>query len=262
MVAKGHESLPEGRLALAKMMTPHWFVEHGKHILTASVAIAALLFFLLPLSKRFTSGRADYLKAETAFSTWAAQEKHDLALFKQVSDPLARHPELAAKFGAMIAQRLLTLGETKLAESYAQAALKRTHALLSPYHALFSENTLLISQGRLQEALEAAYQLKNRMAQDDVLWTNDKYSTKGGRTLYAYNLLRIASLEREVGSQNGERAAWDDILHNAGWEGRTTQAKTYDPEAFKILAENFQTGDVSLVDFIHQRKKELGRVVN
>ena len=262
MAAEGHESLPEGRLALAKMMTPHWFVEQGKHILIASAAIAALLFFLFPLSKRFSSGRADYLKAETAFSTWAAQEKHDLALFKQVSDPLARHPELAAKFGTLIAQRLLTLGETKLAESYAQAALKRTHALLSPYHALFSENTLRISQGRLQEALEAAYQLKNRMAQDDVLWTNSGHATKGGRALYAYNLLRIASLERETGSKNGEKAAWDEILYNAGWEGQTAHSKTYDPEAFKILAENFQTGDVSLVDFIQQRKKELGRLGN
>jgi hypothetical protein len=33
--------------------------------------------------------------------------------------------------------------------------------------------------------------------------------------------------------------------------------KTYDPEAYSLLAKNFSQGDVSLLDYIEQRKKEL-----
>ncbi len=126
MSFKGHESLPEGRVALAKLMTGHWFIEHTKQVFFVASAIAILLFMLFSWNKRFVGSRSDYLKAETAYSAWAALDNHDLALFKQMSDPLERHPELSAKFGALIAQRLLTLGEAKLAQDYAQAALTRT----------------------------------------------------------------------------------------------------------------------------------------
>jgi hypothetical protein len=255
MRVKGHESLAEGRAALAKMMTAHWFVEHGKQFVYAAVAIAVLMVFLFSWNKRFTGNRSDYLKMQAAFSTWAAQEKHDLVLFKEVSEPLNRHPELAAKFGTLIAQRLLVLGEAKLAQEYGQAALKRTKALLCPYHAQFSQNTLLISQGRLKEALEAAYGLKTQMTSDEALWKVKNHPLTAGRALFAYNLLRIASLEREAGSLEGEKAAWDEVLRNSGWDAKAGGSPTYDPEAFKMLSENFQSGEVSLLDYINQRKK-------
>lgn len=227
MKVEGQQSLSEGRAALAKMMTAQWVIEHGKQLGYGAFAIAALLFLLLSWSKRFSGSSSDYLKAEVAFSTWAAQDKHDLALFKEVNDPLKRHPELAAKFGTLIAQRLLALGEAKLAQDYAQAALQRTKALLCPHHALFSQNTLLISQGRLQEALQGAYALKEKMAGD------------ASNTLFAYNLLRIAALERETGAFDKEMAAWEEVL-NCG--------------AFAQLSGNFQSGDVSLSDYIKQRQ--------
>lgn len=261
MRAKEHEALSDGRVVLAKMMTAHWFVEHGKQIAYASVTIAALLIFLFSWSRRSTGERSDYLKAEAAFSTWAAQEKHDLALFKQVNEPIERHPELAAKFGTLIAQRLLALGEAKLAQGFAQAALKRTKALLSPYHSLFSENTLLISEGRLQEALSSAHQLKAQMADDEALWKEEGQSFKTGRALYAYNLLRIASLEREAGSIEGEMTAWQEMMQSAGWTKERGISRRCDPAAFKALSENFQSGDVTLVDFIRQRMKDLNLLI-
>jgi hypothetical protein len=258
MKATQHESLPDGRVALAKMMTMHWIGEHGKQILSAALTIAIVLFLLFFLGKRFMgSDRSDYLKADAAFSTWVAQEKHDPGLFKQLSDPLVRYPELGAKFGTLIAQRLLTLGETKLAHEYAQAALARTKALLSPCHSLFSQNTLIISQGKFKEALEAAYHLKSIMAEDSALWANDKYPLRSGRVLYAYNLIRIASLEREAGTKEGEIAAWEEVMRCAGWGARPPHPKTYDPEAFKTISQNFQSGEVSLWEYIQQRTKIL-----
>ena len=251
------ESLLQRRIAAAKMISLDWFATYNKQIIAAICAIITVSFFLLPLMRLTNRGRLDYLQIQNAFTNWDSQTKHDPALFKPLRDSLARNPELSTKFGTSIAQRLLSLGEIKLADEYAQAALKRTKTLLSPYHIHFSQNTLLISQGQMKRALELAYQLKKTMEEDELLWKDKEYSLQAGRTLYAYNLLRIASLEREIGSKQRENAAWDEILRSAGWAGAAPHPKTHDPLAFKAIAENYQVGEVSLLDYIQQRKREI-----
>lgn len=256
MKAKEYESLPDGRIALAKLMSGHWFAAHGNKILYGVVSIIVLLFFLFFWNQRFSGGRSDYLKVDAAFSNWFNQEKHDSMLFKQVKEPLERHPELAAKFGGLIAQRLLTLGESNLARGFAESVLKRTKNVLScPYHSLFSENTLMISQGCFKEALSASHQLKLCMEVDEALWTPS--IVNAGRILYAYNLLRIAALERQAGSPEGESAAWDEILQNIDGSARSVSSKRMDADAFKMISEHLHSGDASLLGFIQQRKREL-----
>lgn len=248
------EILPEGRVALAKIVTLRWIASHVKQIFYAVCTLIALLIFLFTFSKKFMSSPvSEYVKVQTAFANWAGKESHDAALFKELSIPLARHPQLAARFGTLIAQRLLSLGETTLAKEYADATLKRTKALLSPYHALFAENTLRISQGELIPALKAAHQLKKAMESDEKLWRDKKETS---RILYAYNLLRIAALEREAGSIAGERAAWEEVLSSAGWANRPHHPRTYDPETFQKLSANFQSGRVCLVEYIEKRLRE------
>jgi len=248
------EILSEGRVVLAKIVTLRWITSHAKQIFYTLCTLIALLVFLFSFSKKFMSNPvSDYVKVQTAFANWAGKESHDKALFKELSVPLSRHPELAARFGTLIAQRLLSLGETTLAKEYADAALKRTRALLSPYHALFAENTLRISQKEFTYALKAAHQLKKEMESDEKLWKEKKETS---RILYAYNLLRIAALERETGSIEGERAAWEEVLSSAGWANRPHHPKTYDPESFQKLSANFQSGHVSLVEYIERRIRE------
>ncbi len=99
------------------------------------------------------------------------------------------------------------------------------------------------------------------MVSDEKLWTHTEPSFKAGRALYAYNLVRIASLEREAGSFEGEMKAWDDVMHCSGWAGKEPRPHDYDPEAFRMLSVNFQSGDVSFVDFIKQRKNELQTLI-
>ena len=132
-----------------------------------------------------------------------------------------------------------------------QVNTEHAQHLRLPYHALFSQNTLRISQGELQQALSCAYQLKQMMSEDEAVWQHKS----AGRTLYAYNLLRIASLEREVGSPKGELAAWETVLQNAGWGGRTSAVNTYDPETYHLLAQTFQNGDISLFSYIQKRSE-------
>lgn len=248
-----HETLSEERNGMAKML--EWILEHRKQFFYAICIGVLSVYCLFSIGKRFFGSSSDYGKVDSAYSAWAQGEKHDPALFKDVKDPLSRHPELTAKFGTLIAQRMLTLGETKLAQDYALSALKRTKSLLSPYHAQFSQNTLLISQEKFADALAAAYQLKNAMGTDEQLWANKGPNMRSGRSLYAYNLLRIASLEREAGSKEGELKAWEELMQSAGWGGYTPHPKTYDPQSYQVLSENFKSGDVSLFEFIQQRKK-------
>lgn len=252
------EQLPIGRVALAKVLCADWITEHSKTILLSLITLIVLVFFLFQLMGKFSVGaKSDYLEVQKAFATWVSQETEDHRSFKNLEKPLRRHPELQAKFGNQIAQRLLGLGDVNKADAYAKAALVRSQDLTSPYYSRFSRNTLLISQGKYLEAIDEAKRLKTDLEKDETFWEGRDKFVRSGTILYAYNLMRIASLERQVGSKEGELKAWEELIQNAGWKNLPVNMKTYDQEAYALLAQNFTQGDVSLLDYIEQRKKEL-----
>jgi hypothetical protein len=252
------EQLPIGRAALAKVICADWIIEHSKTILLSFITLILLAFLLFQLMGKVSSGKkSDYLEVQKAFTAWVSQETEDHNLLKDLEKPLSRHPELQAKFGNQIAQRLLSLGDVNKADAYAKAALVRSRDLTSPYYSRFSRNTLMISQGKYLEALEEAKRLKIDLEKDDAFWESRDKFIRSGTILYAYNLVRIASLERQLGSKEGELKAWEELVQNAGWKSLPANMKTYDPEAYALLAQNFTQGDISLLDYIEQRKKEL-----
>ena len=260
MDKQSKEELPIGRAALAKAFCAEWISEHSKTILISFLTLLVLSFCLFQLTGKLSSGKkSDYLQVQKAFHAWVSKEGADSQLLSNLEKPLKSHPELEAKFGTHIAQRLLGLGDVRKADSYANAALKRAEELTSPYYARFSRNTLVISQGKYTEALEEAKRLKSELEQDDAFWERRDKFIRSGTILYAYNLVRIASLEGQLGSKEGELKAWEELVRNAGWKDRPINLKTYDPEAYALLAQNFTQGDISLLDFIEQRKKELTR---
>lgn len=255
------DPLPVGRAAFAKAFCAEWISEHSKTILLSFVTLILLAFTIFQISGRFSphQRKSDYIEAHRAFSAWTAEENVDPKLPAALQRPLDQHPELEAKFGTHIAQRLLALGEVKDADRFATAALQRTRSLTSPYYERFSRNTLLIAEGKFAPALEEAKRLKVDLEGDDAFWERRDKFIRSGTVLYAYNLLRIAALERELGSKEGELKAWEELVRNAGWKERSPNTKTYDPEAYALLAQNFTQGEVSLLDYIELRKRELGR---
>ena len=258
MRQQSEEQLPIGRAAFAKAFCADLLTEHRKVVLLCLLTLVVLLFTLFQLRGKFSmGGGADYLEAQRAFSVWSEGEGSNPEAFKSLEKPLASHPELRAKFGTLIAQRLLSLGETKKADRYISACLKRTRALTSAYYSRFADNTLAIAHGKYGAALEEAKRLKADLEKDDAFWQERDRLVKSGTVLYAYNLVRIAALERQMGSKEGELRAWEELVQNAGWKGQPVNGKMYDPEAYALLAQNFSQGDVSLLDYIEQRKKEL-----
>lgn len=255
----GHseEQLPVGRAAFAKAFCADWISEHSRKILLCCAALPVLAFILFQLLGAFSYSKSDYLEVQKAFGAWSKEENLDHKLFSDLEKLLGRHPGLQEKFGTHIAQRLLVLGDVKKAGIYYSAAQKRSHELISPYYSRFSRNTMTIAQGKFTAALEEAKLLKRDLQKDDAFWEGRNGLMKSGAILYAWNLLRIAALEQQLGSKEGELMAWEELERNAGWMGAPSHPKCYDPEAFALLTRNFTQGDISLPDYIGQRKKEL-----
>ncbi len=250
------DPLIPGRIALAKEIYIDWLSEHRKQVFIGAAVLIFLLCSVFSLSKRFGgSAASDFVEVNALFTAWVQQEHQDAELYKKLQKPIERHPELEAKFGSHIAHRLLSLGQSKEGLTFARAALKRIHGLVHPYYAQFSGVTLFIAQGKLKEALQATEQLKVQMEKDERLWDKKDELMASGTILYAYNLLRLASLEREAGSREGEMRAWKELMENAGWAGKQpSNPKTFDPKSYQALAQTIQQGDVTLLEFIKHRQ--------
>lgn len=174
------------------------------------------------------------------------------------TDWLAEHSKiLLATSATLIALTicLFQLSNTSLLRGKTDST--RTHSLTSSYYTRFSNNTKFITSGNYAGALKEAQQLKTDLEQDLAFWNKRDKLVKSGTVLYAYNLIRIASLERKVGSVQGELAAWDELLQNSGWNRQPKNPLTYDPDAYALVASNFQNGETSLLDFIQARKAAL-----
>ncbi len=258
MDRRTQDSLPIGRAAFARALCSHWVAANPKLITAACTTFVVLIFCLFKLSGGFlASGRPNYFEVHKAFSAWMLEDGQGQTAFQALEGPLRDYPELETKFGARIAQRMLALGDAKRADSYARAAIHRAGDMTSPYYERFSRNTLAISRGQFQMALDEAILLKTELEQDDRFWQERDKLIRSGTVLYAYNLMRIASLQRQLGSREGELEAWQELIRNAGWREGPSSLKTYDPEAYSLLAQNFSQGDVSLLEFIDYRCKQL-----
>jgi len=252
------ETIVIGRVALAKAVWLDWIAENGKVVIITAASLLVLLFVTYQLLGKFRgNSRSDFTLGDISYAQWASKESFDPELFKQLQKPLSSHPELNQKFGAMIAQRLLCLNEGKRAQSFGLAALKRTQGVPADYYTQFSKTSLLISDGKLKEALEGAKKLKQTMEEDKGFWESQRSPVRVGSLLFAFNLLRIAFLEKEAGSPMGELLAWQELIRKAGWNGVPAESPAYDPEAYAALLQNFKEQDVTLLDYIHTRLNAL-----
>ncbi len=245
------EEVPFGKFGFIKKESVDWMKNHlpmiGGGVLCTVVGLMGAFYWLRGDSQ------GDFLAADIAYQRWEGQPGDH---FVRLQKLLKKHPELHAKYDGAIAQKLLGYSESGLAASYGKAALRRIGDF-SPYYTDFSRCSLLIAEGQLLEALDKAKTLKISMEKDDAFWEKKSEVVRHGCILFAYNLLRIAVLEKAAGTSEGELAAWQELKKNAGWDGSKPTSKTYDPEAYLLIQENFQSQDISLLDYIQYREKLL-----
>ena len=245
------EEIPFGKFGFIKKESIDWVKTH----LTAVAGIGVFVAVGLVGISKWIKGDAqvDYLAAEMAYHHWEGDRNEH---FTQLQKLIRKHPELHAKYDGAIAQKLLSHSEKGLATSYGKATLKRIGDF-SPYYKDFSKCSLMIVDQKLEEALQNAKALKASMDGDDRFWEKKSDFVRHGCILYAYNLLRIAMLEKVAGTPEGELAAWAELKNNAGWHGAQPASKTYDPEAYHLIQENFQNQEISLLDYIQYRETSL-----
>jgi hypothetical protein len=247
------EEIPVGKFGFIKRQTLDWLAGHMSVVVTVIVGIGILLFGASRFMGWFRGdAQIDFVAAEVAYNKWHG-EKEALPKLEKL---IQRHPELHAKYDGAIAQKLLHSSEHGLASSYASQVLKRVESF-SPYYTQFANATVMIAQGRLADALVRAKELKQSMENDDRFWEKRSRVVKHGSLLYGYNLLRIAILEKTAGSAEGELLAWRALKQNAGWQGGSPASKTYDPEAYGLIQQNFQKQDISLLDYINHRESKI-----
>jgi hypothetical protein len=204
------------------------------------VSIPALLIGFL------TSGSSDK-QIQVAFEAFANWKKapSDLALEKKMRKTLNNTPHLKRAFQAEIVQTLLSNGSSEAVETMGAHCLRQLEKE-SPFHAQFAHTSFFIEKKQYQTALEQAVALKEKI--------EIAKETQRRSILYAYNLVRIAFLQKQLVNNSGELAAWEEV--KSLLEGENSRS-----DAIQLLETNFQKKSgkkiFSLADFISQRERVL-----
>lgn len=215
-------------------------LQYRKQLLIGALVVAALILGIYKYtSTRNQEAAVDYLNADRLFSSFidnsidAESNQRDL---KQLEQILARYPNLHAKYDGQIAQTLINRSQIDEALPFATLAIARTNAENKPYYSDYSATTLVIGEKKYAEALQQALALQKEIASPRA------DETHVGDTLLAFNLLRIAMLQQQLGLKSEERATWLDLQQRAGNSKR-----------FAGQLEHFHEGKVSLADYIAAR---------
>lgn len=210
-------------------------------------ATALLIAFMLAIIYITAGpGAKESIQAKQAFEEWK-KSPSDQKLSKEMKQALKKFPGFDKSVQSQIAQVLLTDGQVQNAIPIAEACIERLKED-SPLHAAFAEASLFIETKEYQKALEASVALKERIEGTMETGQLKKKGVEIGAALYAWNLLRIAFLQKELHNQPGELSAWEDVKALMQVEGAS---------AGKFLEINFGQKNFSLKDFISQRERSI-----
>ncbi|MFT4551973.1 MAG: tetratricopeptide (TPR) repeat protein [Chlamydiales bacterium] len=236
-----------------------FFVRYSKAILYSIVAVMLVLLLVYRIvSSSHTNAERDYLSAEADYSRLYSSQDQGEEFLSNLQDILNRRVELHPKYDGLIAQALLKRGDLTLAKEFATLALKRVGQDFRAYYGDYSENTLLIYEGKFEEALERAKTLKTALLKSPQIYSTDEVEKYYGEALFAYNLLRIAMLEQEVGRPEAEREAWEELIRHAGWDGTSlenSESKNVSSVAYQQIWSNFRENGITLLDYIKERQQ-------
>ncbi len=230
-----------------------WIVEKRNwlpYIFLALVVLFVLTFRFFSLQSSKTE--LDFIVAEKAFLevkrslTGEVDEQTRDKAIETLQHLIARYPELNSKYNGQIAQILITQGLNNKAENFVQKSstnLSKDEDMA--YYLIFSNISQLIGQQKYKEALDTALHLK------DQLLKLPEDSKSDYDNLFAYNLLRIAILQKEAGNPESELSAWSE------WKKYSESEKSPNKLAFNALKAIIEDDNFNLEKYIAIREKEL-----
>ncbi|CAM0117946.1 hypothetical protein [Rhabdochlamydiaceae symbiont of Dictyostelium giganteum] len=242
------ERVPFGKFGFIHKAAYDGFLLHVPKML----GCALLLFGIGANLSHFKQERASsYKDIEMMFNAWEGKRDEHLKKFQKL---LQKRPSLKAKYEGRTVQRLMGSVEREEA-SYFVDLIKKRIALFPSYHAAFSSSSLLIGQKQFKEALSHTILLKETLDQDTTLWNQE--DREYADLLYAYNLLRICFLQKELGNPSLEKSAWQDFKKYMQWLPQDHSQRQIHKGAYKLLMKNFEKEDLSLKDYILYREASL-----
>ena len=203
--------------------------EHSKVIIMSGCFLVTAVSLSYRLTKQRESGvESDYHLAHLKLQNLRAGDKETQTQLEKI---LKKRPNLKATMEPVIVQHMIDQKRIGEAKGY----LKRSSTNQineTPFHKQFSHTSFVISEGDLVLALTEAKSLQQELSEGKL------------HLLKAFNLLRIALLEKEVGTKKGELATW-------------LQVEALDETLLSSLQEVFHVREVTLKDFIKHRKSVL-----
>jgi hypothetical protein len=201
----------------------NFIVQHGRNILIGlALFVIVAGFGSYTFIKKHTNAEADYFSAQNALYHFQNGSAKSL---EKLQKTILKHPELHQKYDNVINQTLLVQKKSSL-------DLRQEN---SEYD-LYSNVSILISQGKYNQALAKTLELKDMISQNEQ-------DLPYGKDLYAFNQLRIALLNQTLEQSEGELTAMQELKNIA--------------QSNKKILGIFSKENISLLDYIKERENVL-----
>lgn len=128
-------------------------------------------------------------------------EKREVAL-NEMLPLLDQYPQIQAKYDGQVAEQLLIERKLDASLPLIERTFSRVESTTSPYALDYAKNSVLITQGNLEEGLKNAYALREKMLSDIMPYSG---------VLFSFNLIRIALLEKQFLHRDLELKAWNEL---------------------------------------------------
>lgn len=234
-----------------------WFWKFLRHRLfivilcTISLLCALIVYQILPLFHE--PYQSNLRLAETKFFEWK-KDPANLELFNDLNCLLEKDPRLLRRYDGQVAQVLIESQQSNEVLPYARIAIERLK-IDAPYYSLYSTATYQINQGKFHEALQNAMNLKEEL---EISFTDRKNEDLSmGAVLYAFNLIRIAFLNKTLNQKEFEILAWKNVQSFFGWTEVPCLSYRASAKIHNIVLENYREKNIDLKAYIFSRLLEL-----
>jgi len=202
-----------------------WLQAKQRHFFYGvTFVIAAVFIGVQSYGKLHKSNTQKYFSTHQAFQEWMEGGE----AFDRLEAALKQQPELASKYAAQVVEKLMADNQPEKTEGLAANIFERA-LKQAPEYASFSETSLAIAKGKLEDALIQATSLKKNLNETSVL--------------YGFNLIRVASLHRALKQGTSELTALQDLQ---------IYLETHEQEK-ALMSKCFHEGEMSLEDYLIQR---------
>jgi len=236
-----------------------WIVNNiGTLLFVSGALLTALALIYRFVFADFVKSEESFINAETTYQSFLKTQEpaKKLELLSLLTTLMSRYPELHAKYDGAIAQHLISQGMLAEALPFANLAIQRTDAENAPFYSSFAKSTLLIAESRYEEALAQATELHTLLS-EQLKKQDHQANLTSNSPLFAYNLLRIGMLQKQLNLKDQELKTWNAWKRLSAESNDTKSNSVIKGDAFQKINNYFQDGKINLNNYIETRENLL-----